>query len=126
MSYYEVLGIPFDADEDAIRTAFRRLARQYHPDAGEGASPESFRELVEAYQTLSDPGRRRAYDLSLRPVRQRVIPVEPIAAGSRKFFRAAQAPPRMVFGATNHPAWDDLFEELLRSLDDFFAPPSWW
>jgi curved DNA-binding protein CbpA len=78
MDYYAILGVSSQADRAAIRRAFRKLARRYHPDAGEGSSPERFRELVEAYETLMSPERRRAYDRSLRP-RLRV-PVEPMTA----------------------------------------------
>jgi curved DNA-binding protein CbpA len=65
MNHYEVLCIPVDADEGMIRSAFRRLARRYHPDAGTGSSSEKFRELTDAYETLLDPVRRTAYDNSL-------------------------------------------------------------
>src|ERR1700747_580548 len=65
MNHYEVLCIPVDADEGMIRSAFRRLARRYHPDAGSGSSSEKFRELTDAYETLLDPVRRTAYDNSL-------------------------------------------------------------
>jgi curved DNA-binding protein CbpA len=65
MNYYVVLGVARDSSYEAIRQAFRALARQYHPDAGTGSSVERFRQVVDAYETLSDPVRRRAYDHSL-------------------------------------------------------------
>jgi curved DNA-binding protein CbpA len=65
MNYYVLLGVARDATNETIRQAFRALARQYHPDAGEGSSAETFRQIVNAYETLSDPARRRAYDHSL-------------------------------------------------------------
>lgn len=71
MNYYVVLGIAQDADGDTIRSAFRALARRYHPDAGPGSSRVEFQRAVEAYETLSDPGRRRAYDRLLRASRVR-------------------------------------------------------
>ena len=67
MSLYSVLGIPRDADEQMIRSAYRILARRYHPDRGAGSSSEKFRQINEAYQTLIDPTSRLAYDRSLRP-----------------------------------------------------------
>lgn len=67
MSLYSVLGISRDADEQMIRSAYRVLARRYHPDRGAGSSSEKFRQINEAYQTLIDPARRLAYDRSLRP-----------------------------------------------------------
>jgi WD40 repeat protein len=62
--YYAVLGVPADADEVAIRLAYRRLARRYHPDVAGEAGLARMQALNVAYQTLSDPQRRRAYDAS--------------------------------------------------------------
>jgi curved DNA-binding protein CbpA len=69
MDYYVLLGVPRTADADTIRSAFRALVRRYHPDAGEGSSTQKFRQIVEAYETLADPIRRRQYDRSLDPPR---------------------------------------------------------
>jgi molecular chaperone DnaJ len=62
--YYAVLGVPKDADKTAIRKAYRKLARQYHPDAnaGDSKAEEKFKEISEAYDVLSDDDRRREYD----------------------------------------------------------------
>lgn len=61
--YYEVLGLPRNADETAIKGAYRRLARQYHPDVNKAADAEErFKEINEAYEVLNDPDRRAAYD----------------------------------------------------------------
>lgn len=62
--YYAELGVPIDADEVAIRMAYRRLARRYHPDVAGEAGLARMQALNVAYQTLSDPHRRRAYDAS--------------------------------------------------------------
>src|SRR5260221_647918 len=61
--YYEILGVNRDASEDDVRRAFRRLARQYHPDVNrdEGASAR-FKEINEAYEVLSDAEKRQMYD----------------------------------------------------------------
>jgi curved DNA-binding protein len=62
--YYAVLGVQKQATEKEIRQAFRRLARQYHPDVNPNNKPaeEHFKEINEAYEVLSDPEKRRRYD----------------------------------------------------------------
>ena len=61
--YYEVLGVPRDADPDTIRSAYRKLARKYHPDLNsDGDAEERFKELGEAYEVLSDTDKRARYD----------------------------------------------------------------
>lgn len=61
--YYETLGVGRNASEDEIRAAFRRLARQYHPDVNkDGDAEEKFKEINEAYGVLSDAEKRSRYD----------------------------------------------------------------
>ncbi len=62
--YYEVLGVPRGASEEEIKKAFRRLARQYHPDMnpGDKGAEEKFKEIGEAYSVLSDAEKRSRYD----------------------------------------------------------------
>src|SRR5215210_3146969 len=61
--YYEVLGIARTADGDAIRQAYHRLAREFHPDvSADTKAEERFRELTGAYAVLSDPSARSLYD----------------------------------------------------------------
>jgi molecular chaperone DnaJ len=61
--YYEILGVPRSADPDAVRNAYRNLAKRYHPDVNkEDGSEERFKEINEAYGVLSDDQRRAAYD----------------------------------------------------------------
>ncbi|GMQ97656.1 MAG: molecular chaperone DnaJ [Acidimicrobiia bacterium] len=62
--YYDVLGVPRDASSEEIKRAFRRLAREFHPDAnpGDASSEERFRTVAEAYEVLSDDDKRARYD----------------------------------------------------------------
>ena len=61
--YYEILGVPKDASQDDLKQAFRRLARQYHPDVNKAADAEErFKEINEAFAVLSDDEKRAAYD----------------------------------------------------------------
>ncbi len=62
--YYETLGVGKDASEKDIKRAFRKMARQYHPDVnpGDAQSEERFKEINEAYEVLSDSEKRRKYD----------------------------------------------------------------
>lgn len=62
--YYEVLGVGRDADEATLKSAYRKLAHQYHPDKNQGdqAAEEKFKELTEAYAVLSDADKRARYD----------------------------------------------------------------
>jgi DnaJ-class molecular chaperone len=61
---YAILGVPRDSDADALRSAYRKLARQYHPDVnpGDKSAEERFKEISRAYDVLSDVEKRRNYD----------------------------------------------------------------
>ena len=59
-TYYDILGVKRDATQDEIRKAFRKLAAKYHPDAG--GDEKKFKEISEAYTTLSDEKKRKEYD----------------------------------------------------------------
>ena len=61
--YYEVLGVARSASSDEIRSAYRRLARQYHPDVSQEPNAEAqFKEINEAYEVLSNAEKRTTYD----------------------------------------------------------------
>ena len=79
---YEVLGVPRDAGQDDIQSAYRRLARQYHPDVNkEPGAEDRFKEVSEAYDLLRDPEHRAEYDSGGRR-RQAGYPFAGDVAGS--------------------------------------------
>jgi curved DNA-binding protein CbpA len=122
VDYYVVLGIGESASEETIRTAFRSLARRFHPDVGAGSSPAEFQRVREAYETLGDPERRRRYDRQLRAARARpmtaaesIVP-EPLA---EPLFDPRRSPAVRWARAsvTRRSLFDDVVEELFASLD---------
>ena len=62
--YYDVLGISRDADAAAIKRAYRKLAKKYHPDSnpGDKTAEQMFKDVNEAYDVLSDPKKKKLYD----------------------------------------------------------------
>jgi curved DNA-binding protein CbpA len=63
-THYKILGLKEDATHEQIASAYRQLAKKYHPDLKSGHA-EQFREVTDSYHVLSDPLRRREYDYSL-------------------------------------------------------------
>src|SRR6201990_1682257 len=105
--YYEVLGVPRDADQETIRRAYRKLARTYHPDLNSDSDAEDrFKELGEAYEVLSDPDKRERFDRLGANWRQ--AEQEAPDANFEEFFA------RQGFGTddTRVQFSDDLFERL--------------
>jgi DnaJ-class molecular chaperone len=96
-SYYSILGVPFDAKEDAIKKAYRVLAKQYHPDLnpGDRQAERKFKEVGEAYAVLSDPEKRRDYDR--KQTEPKVGPREP-AQGRTARTETRVDPSKMDFG----------------------------
>ena len=85
--YYKILGVPRNADDKAIKTAYRRLARKHHPDVAKGKdSAARFQEVAEAYDVLGDSEKRKRYD-TLGPDWQRYAEA---GAGSRGPFEGAE------------------------------------
>jgi curved DNA-binding protein CbpA len=141
--YYNLLGVPSEAPPEAIRAAFRREAKACHPDAHPSAVPEAraglerrFILLAQAYDTLSDPARRRDYDRLWRarfgPARAGAGSARPSAAahgrgpaaeGARASgtHRPAGGPARGTGGRSGEaePAWEDLLHDAEALLARF-------
>lgn len=102
---YEVLGVDRDADETQIKKAFRRLARELHPDVNtdDPEAEEKFKEAAEAYEILSDPERRAIYD----------------QAGYEGLKRGGAAPDMGAFGS-----FSDLFEAFFGGGGGFGRGPA--
>lgn len=98
--YYEVLGVKKTATQEEIKKAYRKLARKYHPDANpdDPKAEEKFKEVSTAYETLSDPEKRKIYDMGPQ------IPFGQGAPGGG--FREYQG------GSTMGGDWADLFGSL--------------
>jgi curved DNA-binding protein CbpA len=128
MNYYVVLGIAEDADEDTVRSAFRALARRYHPDVGAGSSQVEFQRAREAYETLVDPERRRRYD-QLRASRnhpvviREVIVTRPFAEPLVGFRGSSFGVPRSFVTVTRPSFFDELVEELFVSFNEHWSHP---
>src|SRR5881227_4378609 len=103
--YYESLGVARTASDAEIKKAFRKLARKYHPDVAKDKkkSEEKFKEINEAYEVLSDPAKRRKYDM-LGPNWQEQFGF-PSSAGGRTNFRGSS----MNY---NSGGFSDFFEAL--------------
>src|SRR5579864_3497728 len=132
MNFYAVLGISRYADDERIRSAYRILARRYHPDRGAGSCSEKFRQVNQAYETLIDPGTRQSYDLSLQSAQRQVpVRVEPMVAHSGSFpqenaglfGRFAAPPPPSVFRTS--AGLNEFFDRWFHSLDDLFVDTEW-
>jgi len=61
-NYYEILGVSYDADSTTIRSAYRELAKKYHPDKSKNKDDTKFKEIVEAYEILKNDSTKKDYD----------------------------------------------------------------
>ena len=97
MDFYIVLGLQRSASQSDIKRAYRRLARRYHPDInpGDHAAEALFRRILEAYETLVDPDRRRRYDRSGGRPR---APESPLSFEGFDFSAVVEGPQAATFG----------------------------
>jgi DnaJ-class molecular chaperone len=109
--YYRILGVDRKADDKAIKSAYRKLARKHHPDVAKGAgAADKFKEINEAYEVLSDPEKRRRYD-SLGPDWQRYAQPGPQpGAGSPGGFHVEYGSPQDAGG------FSDFFRTIFGDL----------
>ncbi len=112
--YYESLGIARTATPDEIKKAFRKLARQYHPDVAKNkaTAEEKFKEINEAYEVLSDPDKRKRYDELGANWQEGPPPQQPgggFQYGGPDGGRAGGVPPDFEFGGTG---FSDFFESF--------------
>lgn len=115
--YYSVLGVKPDVDDQTIKQAYRKLARQYHPDGnpGEKQAEERFKEINEAYEALSDPEKRQQHEALCQQYQQWQ------QQGGRRDFNWQATPGEHVYTRTVSP--EDL-EDLFGTdspFSDFFG-----
>ncbi len=127
-SYFAILGISPDATRDEIRSAYRRLAKEYHPDHYSGSS-ERFRDIQEAYSVLGNNRRRREYQHRIRkvPIRRSGTPgtypePEPLIPEERSVDIGDISPVRSFQSFT--PSFDEIFDWLWRNFSDLAQPKS--
>ncbi len=119
--YYRTLGVPRTASDKEIKAAFRKLARQYHPDVNKSKEAEAkFKEVTEAYEVLGDPEKRRKYDAvgshTYQAWRQAGSPGAGTpfgAAGGPQVEYRTVSPEEMeqLFGTTTNP-FSDFFHDI--------------
>src|SRR5579862_2154251 len=128
--YYEVLGVPRTASEADIKKAFRKLAREYHPDVAKTkkGAEEKFKEINEAYEVLGDPAKRRKYD-ELGPNWKQGAEFRPPPgwqgnprAGGRPFPGRSAGPGGVEFEFGGTTGFSDFFEQLFGSRNRGGSP----
>ena len=89
--YYEILQISPGAEPETVHRVYRLLAQRFHPDNQETGSDRRFRELTEAYQTVSDPEKRAEYDVAYQRLQQQRWKLVQTGADTDNDFNAEQA-----------------------------------
>ncbi len=127
-SYFTILGISSKATADEIRSAYRRLAKEFHPDHYTGGS-ETFREIQEAYAVLGNARRRRDYEQKISkaslktPLRRSAYPrPEPLVPEDGPVDMGEISPVRSFQSFT--PSLDEIFDWLWRNFSELEEPKS--
>ena len=130
-TYYQILGVTRTEGAQGVRSAFRELARRYHPDRAGPRGTPFFQQIVKAYEVLSDPGQRASYDQGLadaagpmpspvtpmsqpRPSAEPLVP-EPLVPSSASLMRDFVA---------RGPSVDDIFDRIRRNFSGEWQPKS--
>ncbi len=132
-NYYIILGLPTDATLDDIKSAYRRLAKELHPDHYcQGCEP--FLEVQEAYSILSDPVKKREYDLSIQKMQRKPVIEEVFPGNIRQRPRHVEPlEPREQPGNTGDvfltrsfrtftPSFDEIFDRLWNNFTSLERP----
>ncbi len=127
-SYFAILGISSGATADEIRSAYRRLAKEFHPDHYEGGS-EKFQDIQEAYSVLGNSRRRHEYEQSIRkvspktPLRRTLYPEpEPLIPEEGPVDLGEVSPVRSFQSFT--PSFDEIFDWLWSNFSSLEQPKS--
>lgn len=129
-NYYIIMGIPQDSSQADVKSAYRRLAKEFHPDF-RGSNHGQFQMINEAYAVLSDPARRRLYDHSLeeRPQLDSRRRAEPMDPGRQGEWLEPLVPERPISTGTSldrpvhqyRSVFDSLFDRLLANFSEHGA-----
>jgi curved DNA-binding protein len=117
--YYQILGVPKDASQEAIKKAFRKLARQYHPDMNpdDPTAEAKFKELNEAYEVLGDPDKRSKYDrLGTHYHDWQRRGGQPGGFDWSEWFSAAPGGVRVEFAGDMGGAFSDFFQAIFGGM----------
>lgn len=108
--FYKILGVSKNASSDDIKRAYRKLAQKYHPDKTRGnkAAEEKFKEMSEAYKVLSDPRKRKQYDM----MREGFNPFADQFAGFRPRTASTQQGPSSGFSFDDMGGFGDILDSL--------------
>jgi DnaJ-class molecular chaperone len=121
--YYVVLGVPRSESGEGIRSAFRDLVKQYHPDRTGSQGAAAFREIVEAYLILSDPRARRLYDDRLKRPEQGEVPARTVFAGKPPPEPLVSEPvPLFDDPESIHPSLEEMFDRFCRNFTRLNVP----